>query len=224
MTITGSYDGDQPGALTHYREYMKNASAEGRARHYLIIGPWDHAATRTPRAEIGGLKFAPASLVDLPQLHLDWYAWTMQGGPKPQFLQKAVAYYVMGAERWRYADTLEAVTAKSLPYYLDSEQQRDRCSCGRRAGSAGCRVENPITTSMTRMTSSFAADEAISDLEDLTSMQPAAESQRSTAYRRTRRLQCAASPGLKAGVLPGQLIPATRVWCDPPRSSRVHRR
>ena len=43
-------------------------------RHYLIIGPWDHAGTRTPQAEFGGLKFGQASLVDLPKLHLDWYA------------------------------------------------------------------------------------------------------------------------------------------------------
>jgi uncharacterized protein len=120
LTITGSHDDDQPGALTHYREYMKHASPEGRARHYLVIGPWDHAGTRTPKAEFGGLKFADASLVDLPQLHLDWYAWTMQDGPKPSFLKKAVAYYVMGAEKWRYADTLEAVTAESRPYALDS--------------------------------------------------------------------------------------------------------
>jgi uncharacterized protein len=120
LTITGSYDGDQPGALTHYREYMRNASPEGRARHYLVIGPWDHAATRTPRAEIGGLTFGPASLVDLPKLHLDWYAWTMQAGPKPEFLKKPVAYYVMQADRWRYADTLDAVTAESRAYYLDS--------------------------------------------------------------------------------------------------------
>ena len=120
LTITGSYDGDQPGALTHYREYMKNASAEGKARHYLIIGPWDHAGTRTPRAEVGGLRFGDASLVDLPKLHLEWYAWTLQGGPKPEFLKKAVAYYVMGAERWRYADTLEGVTSQSQPYFLDS--------------------------------------------------------------------------------------------------------
>jgi putative CocE/NonD family hydrolase len=120
LTITGSYDGDQPGAMEHYRQYMKNASAEGRARHYLVIGPWDHAGTRTPQAEFGGLKFGPASLVDLPKLHLDWYAWTMQGGAKPEFLQKNVAYYVMDADQWRYADTLEGVTAESRPYYLDS--------------------------------------------------------------------------------------------------------
>ena len=120
LSITGSHDDDQPGALFHYREHMKNASSEARARHYLVIGPWDHAGTRTPSATFGGLTIGAASLVDLPQLHLDWYAWTMQNGPKPNFLQKPVAYYVMGADRWRYADTLERVTAEARPYFLGS--------------------------------------------------------------------------------------------------------
>ena len=120
LSITGMYDGDQPGALAHYRRYMKNASVAGRARHFLVIGPWDHAGTRTPQAEFGGLKFGPASLVDLPKLHLDWYAWTMSGGVRPEFLKNAVAYYVTGAERWRYADSLDAVTATATPLYLGS--------------------------------------------------------------------------------------------------------
>lgn len=120
LTITGSYDDDQPGALQHYREFMQHASPEAKARHYLIIGPWDHAGTRTPGTQVGGLTFGPASMVDLPKLHLEWYAWTMQGGPKPAFLQKPVAYYVMQADRWRYADSLEGVTAEQRPYYLES--------------------------------------------------------------------------------------------------------
>ncbi len=120
LTITGSHDDDQPGALTHYREYMKQASPEGRARHYLIIGPWDHAGTRTPSTQFGGLIFGPASLLDLPKLHVEWYAWTMQGGPKPAFLRKAVAWYVMYGDKWRYADTLEAVTGATLALHLDS--------------------------------------------------------------------------------------------------------
>jgi uncharacterized protein len=121
LTITASHDDDQPGALMHYREYMKNASPEGRARHYLVIGPWDHAGTRTPNAKVGGLTFGPASLVDLPKLHLDWYGWTMQGGPKPEFLQKHVAYYVMFADQWRYADSLEAVTGEVRALHLGSK-------------------------------------------------------------------------------------------------------
>ena len=125
LTITGSYDDDQPGALTHYRTYMASASPESRARHFLVIGPWDHAGTRTPQQQFGGLTFGPASLVDLPRLHLDWYAWTMQTGARPELLKKNVSYYVMGAEQWRYADKLEEVTAESRAYHLDSNSNAD---------------------------------------------------------------------------------------------------
>src|SRR6266403_4728337 len=108
LTITGSYDDNQPGALEHYKQHVRNASPAARAQHFLIIGPWDHMSTGwTPCAEFGGLKFGSASLIDVPKLLHDWYAWTMQGAPMPEFLKKPVAYYVMGAERWRYSDTLE---------------------------------------------------------------------------------------------------------------------
>lgn len=121
LTITGSYDGDQPGALRHYREHLRYAPETARAQHHLIIGPWDHAGTRSPQAEFSGIKVGPASLVDLPRLHLEWYAWTMREGPKPTFLRKNVAYYVMGSEVWRYADSLEGITARSEALYLHSE-------------------------------------------------------------------------------------------------------
>ncbi len=49
LTITGHYDGDQTGAMTYYRRHMEYGTAEAKAKHYLIIGPWDHAGTRTPR-------------------------------------------------------------------------------------------------------------------------------------------------------------------------------
>ena len=120
LTITGSYDDDQPGALEYYRDFMRVASPAQRDKQFLIIGPWDHPATRTPRTPIGGIDFGPASLVDLPKLHLEWYRWTMAGGPKPEFLKDAVAYYVMGAEEWRYAGSLEKVTAEMKPLLLNS--------------------------------------------------------------------------------------------------------
>ncbi len=119
LTITGHYDGDQPGALHYYRMHMQSASP-ARDRHYLIIGPWDHAGTRTPNKEFGGLTFGDACLVDLNQLHKDWYNWTIKGGPQPDFLKKRVAYYVMGAEEWKYADSLEEVSNATLKLYLNS--------------------------------------------------------------------------------------------------------
>jgi uncharacterized protein len=120
LTITGMYDANQLGALTHYKQHVKHCSPAARARHYLVIGPWDHAGTRTPAAEFGGLKVGSASLIDLSALHAQWYAWAMQSGPKPEFLRMNVVYYVTGAEKWRYAQTLEAVTAHSQPLYLQS--------------------------------------------------------------------------------------------------------
>lgn len=57
LTITGDYDAQQVGALSYYREHMQYGSAEAKAKHDLIIGPWDHAGTRTPQKEFMGLTF-----------------------------------------------------------------------------------------------------------------------------------------------------------------------
>jgi predicted acyl esterase len=123
LTITGHYDDDQPGAMTYYRRHMKDGKPDGISRHFLLIGPWDHAGTRTPKAEFGGLRFDEKSVLDLNRLHREWYDWTMKGGPKPAFLEKRVAYYVMGpgAEMWKYADSLEEVTRSKRTIYLHSE-------------------------------------------------------------------------------------------------------
>jgi len=120
LTITGHYDGDQPGALSFYRDHMRSASEAARGRHYLIIGPWDHPGTRTPKREVGGLTFGEASVLDLNALHTEWYDWTMKSGAKPKFLEKRVAYYVVGpgAENWKYADSLEAIGAERRTLYL----------------------------------------------------------------------------------------------------------
>lgn len=121
LTITGLYDSDQPGALRHYREHLEAAPKEVRDRHYLIIGPWHHSGTRVPKREFAGLKLGPAALLDLPRLHLEWYAWTLGDGAKPGFLCKPFAYYVLGAEKWRYSDSLESATAETRTLYLDSD-------------------------------------------------------------------------------------------------------
>jgi len=123
LTITGDYDGDQPGAMSYYLEHMKYGNASARDRHYLIIGPWDHAGTRTPKKEVGGLTFGDASLLDMNKLHREWYDWTMKNGAKPEFLKKRVAYYVVGpgAENWKYADSLDTIATARRVLYLNSQ-------------------------------------------------------------------------------------------------------
>src|SRR5436190_17448234 len=126
LTITGQYDGDEPGAMSYYRDHLAKASAETRAKHFLIIGPWDHAGTRTPTDEVGGVKFGSAAVIDLNDLHRQWYDWTMKSGPKPDFLKDRVAYYLLapgnsGANgEWKYAEDFDKLTANHHPLYLDA--------------------------------------------------------------------------------------------------------
>jgi putative CocE/NonD family hydrolase len=127
LTITGHYDGDQPGAFTYYKRHMEYGTPDAKANHYLIIGPWDHAGTRTPRREVAGLKFGEASVLDLNKLHTEWYDWTMKKGSKPEFLKKRIAYYVVGAgaENWKYADNLESISNEKRTLYLASNGKAD---------------------------------------------------------------------------------------------------
>jgi putative CocE/NonD family hydrolase len=127
LTITGQYDGDELGALSFYRDHLANASPDARAKHFLIIGPWDHAGTRTPTPEVGGVKFGSAAVIDLNDLHRQWYDWTMKNGPRPEFLKNQVAYYLLAAGNngangeWKYADDFERLVANPKIFYLDSK-------------------------------------------------------------------------------------------------------
>ncbi len=120
LTITGHYDDDQLGAMEYYHRHMRS-KCKMKDSHYLIIGPWDHSGTRSPHPEFGGLKFAEASLLDMNGLHKEWYDWTLKGGNKPAFLEKRVGYYVMGEEKWKFANSLEEIPTRARKMYLSSE-------------------------------------------------------------------------------------------------------
>lgn len=127
LTITAQYDGDELGALSYYRDHLTNTTPEAREKHFLVIGPWDHAGTRTPTDEVAGVKFGPGAVIDLNDLHRQWYDWTMKSGPRPEFLKNRVAYYLLapgnsGATgEWKYADNLETLVANPKIFYLDSK-------------------------------------------------------------------------------------------------------
>src|SRR5207248_6901629 len=54
------------------------------------------------------------------KLHTEWYDWAMKGGAKPEFLKKRVAYYLVGAEEWKYADRLESISNATRTLVLGS--------------------------------------------------------------------------------------------------------
>ncbi|HEX7130043.1 MAG TPA: CocE/NonD family hydrolase [Rhodanobacteraceae bacterium] len=120
LTITGYFDGDQPGALRYYREFMANAPANAKQHFYLLMGPWDHPGTRHPQEKLGGLTFDKKSVLDIDQLHIDFFDWVLKGGKRPALLSHRVNYYVMGADEWRHADSLKDLSDHTLRLYLSS--------------------------------------------------------------------------------------------------------
>ncbi len=124
LTITGHYDDDQPGAMHYYKMHMRHGSAKARARHYLLMGPWNHPGTRTPAKEFAGLKLADAAVVDLNRVHKEWYDWTLKDGKLPDFLKKRVTYYMTGAETWNYSDNLDSISTTRWRLYLGSNNSQ----------------------------------------------------------------------------------------------------
>jgi len=120
LTITGYYDGDQPGAMEYYRRHMRYGSAAGKANHFLILGPWDHSGTRMPRQEFGGLEFGDQMMFDAFGLDRDWYLWTMAEGERPDFILDQVTYFVAGGNKWKGAPSLEAIADDELVLHLKS--------------------------------------------------------------------------------------------------------
>jgi uncharacterized protein len=123
LSVTGYFDDDQPGALRYYRNHLAHASAAAAARHYLVIGPWDHSGAQQPTKQIDGLSIPDAAVLDMNRLHADWYDWVLGRGPRPEQLKDRVAYFMMGADEWRYAPSLEAAASgNTLELYLDDAE------------------------------------------------------------------------------------------------------
>lgn len=123
LTITGHYDGDQPGALRYYREHQTHAPNHVARDHYLVMGPWTHGGTRAPKRELGqGVEFGPDAVFDMDQFNLDWFDWRLGRGPKPELLNRRIAYYVGGAEEWRHADSLEDISTETRAFYLSASR------------------------------------------------------------------------------------------------------
>ena len=117
LTITGCYDGNQPGALSFYKDFMKYATNTAKQKHYLIIGPWDHAGTRTPIKMPG---VGDSSLVDMNNLHWQWYNYTLKDSSKLSLLRGKVMYFVTNRNRWKSADNLDDIGEEKMKLYLNS--------------------------------------------------------------------------------------------------------
>jgi putative CocE/NonD family hydrolase len=117
--------------------------------HFLVIGPWDHAGTRRPVSEVGGVNFGPAAVMSMEDLHKAWYDYTLKHGPRPEFLKDRVACFIMGANKWLYASDLNQIEGPLLTLALDlaGAEPGDATRGGRLAGEPPQQAAKVVLTS-----------------------------------------------------------------------------
>ncbi len=117
LSFTGYYDDGQISAIRYFTEhyrYNKNA------RHYLVVGPYDHfGAQRRPAEVLRGYAIDPVARIDTTYITYQWLDHVLRGGPMPDLVRDRVNYEVMGANLWRHAPSLERAKDEVLTLYLD---------------------------------------------------------------------------------------------------------
>jgi hypothetical protein len=127
LTITGYYDDGQQSAIRYLKEhYTYNKKAD----HYLLIGPYDHFGSQSPRKPslLKGYAIDSVAQMDTPELTFQWFDYVLRGGPKPSLLQDKINYEIMGANRWAHAASIDKMADGELKLYLTEVKSGDRLS------------------------------------------------------------------------------------------------
>ncbi|MGV8942337.1 MAG: CocE/NonD family hydrolase [Lysobacter sp.] len=120
LSITGYYDDGQISALHYLAEHYKyNKNAE----HYLVIGPYDHSGAQSRRKprELNGYNLDPVAQFDTQELTFQWLDHVLRNGERPALLADRINYEVMGANVWRHAPSLAAMSNETLKLYLSAD-------------------------------------------------------------------------------------------------------
>jgi putative CocE/NonD family hydrolase len=121
LAIDGYYDDGQSNAVRHLRNHYRYRPD---AEHYLVIGPYDHFAAQASwkPGMIRGYATDPVAQLDTAALTFQWFDYVMKKGPKPAVLRDRINYQVMGANEWRSAPSIEAMSHEKLTLHLNPER------------------------------------------------------------------------------------------------------
>ena len=128
VLMTAGYFFGGPGAAVYY--FSQHQAHDPAADDYLVIGPYDHPggqrgvvdAFGDTTAVFAGYELDPVARIDLTTLRYQWFDYVFKHGPKPVLLQDRVNYQVMGANEWKHAPTIAAMSNRTLRFYLSGNR------------------------------------------------------------------------------------------------------
>lgn len=98
LTITGTFDGNQPGALFYWRGMRRFSPA--KERQFLLMGPWNHGQTWSGGSEgIGAFSWDKSGAVDYRPVQLAWFDYCLKGS-RASFDFPRARVFLTGSNRW----------------------------------------------------------------------------------------------------------------------------
>jgi putative CocE/NonD family hydrolase len=121
LTITGYYDDANAAAVDYFVQHYRY---NRQANHYLVIGPYPHASSTRPFVPpvVRGYAIDPVAQMDGLELTYQWFDHVMRDSPRPKLLEDRINFEVMGANQWRHAPSIDAMSSEKLQLYLTSEK------------------------------------------------------------------------------------------------------
>jgi putative CocE/NonD family hydrolase len=121
LNLSAWYDDNYgpEGATTNYTGLLK-ARAGADPRTHLLLGPWVHGVDSTADAQAGDRQFGGAARIDYDETVLRWLDHYVRGIENGVEKDKAVRYFVMGADQWRDADAWPPVVKQNSFYLVPS--------------------------------------------------------------------------------------------------------
>jgi putative CocE/NonD family hydrolase len=142
LSISGYYAPDLAGALYYFEEHTRwNVHAD----HTLVLGPYAEGAVAGEAADMSPPVPMDASAdISLRELRYQWFDFILRGGAKPALLQDRVNYQVMGADTWRHAPSLAAMSNASARWYLERGAGADANVLATQPGSENTFVHQKV--------------------------------------------------------------------------------
>jgi hypothetical protein len=145
LTTTGYFDADQRGAMYYYNMHNRYAGAKS-SQHYLMIGPFDHGGAQGGRVKASMPPYTvdSAAMINQKQLVLEWFGYTLKGGPKPAFLKDRVSVFTMDENKWHHFPSIERMNRDTLSFYM--QRSSDTLLLSERKNKLPATVALPFNT------------------------------------------------------------------------------
>ena len=117
LDFTGWYD--HCCSIDHLAGMQQHARGQvARENTQVIIGPWNHA--NLGKRKQGSFDFGLEAEINIRQMQIRWFDYWLQCIDNGVDRQPRVRYFVMGAEKWREAESFPPEKVTWHKYYLNS--------------------------------------------------------------------------------------------------------